>query len=139
MDVANSDLDLLPALFTYRDAVEAGLSRRRLYALRDAGLIEAVARGVLHTCLHRWTRSGPHLAEIALRAPAATLCLTSALVRHGLTDQNPAALDIAIPAGSHRPAMGIPVKWHRFNRRQFNMVGSTFANQPWRDHWYLRC
>lgn len=129
MDVAKSDLDLLPALFTYRDAVEAGLSRRRLYALRDAGLIESVARGIF-TRAHTDESFDLDLAEIALRAPAATLCLTSALVRHGLTDQNPAALDIAIPAGSHRPAMGTPVKWHRFDRKTFNIGRSLLPISP---------
>jgi predicted transcriptional regulator of viral defense system len=120
---------MLPALFTYRDAVEAGLSKRRLYALRDAGLIEAVARGIF-TRAHTDEPFDLDLAELALRAPAATLCLTSALVRHGLTDQNPAALDIAIPVGSHRPEMGIPVKWHRFDRKTFNIGRNLLPISP---------
>jgi predicted transcriptional regulator of viral defense system len=127
--MANGDLDLLPALFTYRDAVGAGLSKRRLYALRDAGLIQSVARGIFT----RTDSSEPFdldLAEIALRVPTATLCLTSALVRHGLTDQNPAALDIAIPAGSHRPAMATPVKWHRFDRRTFDIGRNLLPIRP---------
>lgn len=59
------------------------------------------------------------LAEIAIRAPSATLCLSSALVRHDLTDANPATIDIAVPAGSHRPAVSPPVKWHRFDSGTF--------------------
>lgn len=120
MDVTNGELDLLPALFSYREAVEAGLSKRHLYALRDAGLIESVARGI-------YLRVGSgepfelDLAEIGLRAPDATLCLTSALVRYDLTDQNPAAIDVAVPAGSHRPVMEIPIKWHRFDRKTFDI------------------
>ena len=36
----------LPATFSYTDARAAGLSDRRLYALRDAGLIEPLGRGL---------------------------------------------------------------------------------------------
>jgi predicted transcriptional regulator of viral defense system len=127
--VAYGDLDLLPALFTYRDAVEAGLTKRRLYALRDAGLIEAVARGIFARSDNR-EPFDLDLAEIALRVPAATLCLTSALVRHGLTDQNPAALDIAIPADAHRPALATPVKWHRFARKTFDIGHNILPIRP---------
>lgn len=121
--MAGGDLDLLPAVFTYREAVEAGLSKRRLYALRDAGLIDPVARGIFRR-LDSDELLDLDLAEISLRVPDATLCLTSALVRHDLTDQNPAAIDIAIPAGSHRPAVAAPVKWHRFARNTFD-IGRT--------------
>ena len=122
--MASDDLGRLPALFTYREAIEAGLSKRRLYALRDAGLIESVARGIF-----RRTDSGQSfdldLGEIAMRLPSATLCLTSALVRHDLTDQNPVAVHLAIPAGSHRPAFGFPVKLHIFARKTFDIGRNT--------------
>jgi hypothetical protein len=118
VDMTNSDLDLLPALFTYHEAIEAGIPKRHLYAMRSTGQIEQVARGI-------FMRSDGDelidldLAEIAIRAPSATLCLSSALVRHDLTDANPMAIDIAIPAGSHRPAVSSPVKWHRFSADTF--------------------
>ena len=113
VNLTNSDLGLLPALFTYHEAIEAGIPKRHLYAMRSTGQIEQVARGI-------FMRSDSDelidldLAEIAIRSPNATLCLTSALVRHDLTDANPMAIDVAIPAGSHRPAISPPVKWHRF-------------------------
>ena len=120
MDMASGDLERLPALFTYREAIEAGLSKRRLYAFRDAGLVEPVARGIF-----RRTDSDQSfdldLAEISLRLPGATLCLTSALVRHDLTDQNPVAIDLAIPTGSHRPAFAFPVKLHIFDKKTFDV------------------
>lgn len=111
--MTNSDLDLLPALFTYHEAIEAGISKRHLYAMRSTGQVEQVARGI-------FVRSASDemidldLAEIAIRAPNATLCLSSALVLHDLTDANPMAIDVAIPVGSHRPVVLPPVKWHRF-------------------------
>lgn len=120
MNVASSDLERLPALFTYREAIEAGLSKRRIYAVRDAGLVETVARGIFR----RTDSDQPFdldLAEIAKRLPKATLCLTSALVRHDLTDQNPVAIDLAIPAGSHRPVFSFPVKLHIFDRKTFDI------------------
>jgi hypothetical protein len=120
IDMESDSLGLLPTLFTYHDAIEAGVSKRRLYAMRDAGQIEQVARGI-------FMRSDSDelvdldLAEIAIRAPDATLCLSTALVRHDLTDANPAAIDVAVPSGSHRPVVSPPVKWHRFDTETFTI------------------
>jgi predicted transcriptional regulator of viral defense system len=118
IEMATGYLDLLPTLFTYHEAIEAGVSKRHLYAMREAGEIKQVARGI-------FMRSDSDelidldLAEIAIRAPDATLCLSSALVRHDLTDANPVAIDVTVPAGSHRPAVSPPVKWHRFDAKTF--------------------
>jgi hypothetical protein len=43
------------------------------------------------------------LLLVAERAPLGTLCLTSALARHELTDEIPSACDIALPRGAWRP------------------------------------
>lgn len=43
------------------------------------------------------------LAEVALRAPKAIICLHSALHFHGLTLERPHALWIALPKGVHAP------------------------------------
>jgi hypothetical protein len=88
--------------------------------MRDDGLIEVVARGI-------FKRADTNelvdldLAEVAIRAPDATLCLSTALVRHDLTDENPVAINVAVPAGSHRPAVVPPVKWHRFDVNTFDI------------------
>jgi predicted transcriptional regulator of viral defense system len=118
MDMWRGDLGALPTVFTYHDAIAAGVPERRLYAIRDAGQIEQVARGIF---MHSDNDEAVDLdlVEIAIRAPDATLCLTSALVRHDLTDVNPIAIDIAVPAGSHRPAVSPPVNWHRFDLKTF--------------------
>lgn len=82
------------------------LSDRRLYGLRDAGQILALGGGV-----YRWADAPPaddDLVEIAERVPRATLCLETALARHGLIDAIPAAIDIAVPRGSTRPALRAP-------------------------------
>jgi len=61
------------------------------------------------------------LIEIAIRAPKATLCLTSALARHGLTDEIPAGIDIALPRGQWRPTTRAPAIWHSFNPGTFDL------------------
>jgi hypothetical protein len=81
--------ELLGDTFRYGEAREAGLSGGRLYRLRDAGAIVAVGGGV-----YRWADAPPadlDLIEIAERVPRATLCLETALARHGLIDSIPAA------------------------------------------------
>jgi hypothetical protein len=40
---------------------------------------------------------------IAHRAPRATVCLITALARHGLTDVIPAMIDVALPRGVRHP------------------------------------
>ncbi|MFC0532808.1 type IV toxin-antitoxin system AbiEi family antitoxin domain-containing protein [Phytohabitans kaempferiae] len=113
----------LPALFTRAQARRAGLTDRELYRLRDDGMVEALGYGHF-----RRTDIGalgdPDLLEIAQRAPRSTLCLTTALAQHGLTDEIPAATDVALPRGQHRPATTAPVRWHSFDPETFD-VGRT--------------
>lgn len=105
--------------FTYSEAKEAGVGDKRLYRLRDSGEIIALGGGV-----YRWADAPPadwDLVEIAERAPAATLCLETALARHGLIDAIPAAIDIAVPRGSTRPALSAPCRIHQFAARTFDL------------------
>lgn len=112
-------LAALPATFTYAQARRHGLSDRRLYRLRNQGVIESISRGLFR---RRDAEPGDiDLQEVALRAPWATLCLTSALARHGLTDEIPAAIDVALPRGQHRPVVTPPVAWHLFDRQTFDL------------------
>lgn len=118
--MAETGLERLPAIFEFRDAIAAGFSKHRLYALRASGLIEPIARG-----LYRKTRAEHtvdlDLIEIAKRAPRATLCLTTALAHHDLTDAIPAKIDVALPARAHRPVVVAPVVWHMFDRTTFDI------------------
>ena len=114
----------LPDLFTYREALAAGVTKYHIYALREAHVIEPIARGL-------YRRADPHdlvdldQLEIARRAPRATLCLTTALAHHRLTDANPASLDVALPAGTRRPKVAAPVTWHQFDRSTFEIGRNT--------------
>jgi predicted transcriptional regulator of viral defense system len=118
--LANANLDRLPATFSYREALAAGFTKRGLYALRDNGLIEPIARG-LYRRVDAEAAVDLGLLEIARRAPRATLCLTAALAHHDLTDANPVTIDVALPARAHRPAVTAPVTWHMFDRTAFDI------------------
>lgn len=114
------DLDrlALPAAFTTATALEAGLTRSLIERLVRDGELERLGRGV-------FLRGGSEdmvdtdLVEIAVRAPEATLCLASALARHGLTDEIPASVDVALPREQWPPAVAARVTWHRFAQDTF--------------------
>lgn len=109
----------LPSVFRYTDARTAGISAERLYSYRDLGFVRQIGRG-----LYQWAgdSEGDHdLLEIAHRAPCGTLCLVTALARHGLTDIIPARIDVAIPRGNRVPTLRSPVDIHVFARNTFNL------------------
>lgn len=64
-----------------REARDLGVSKRQLYRWRDDGAIEMLSRGLYRRLSASLVDTD--LIEIAHRAPEATLCPTSALVRHG--------------------------------------------------------
>ena len=104
--------------------MQAGLSKRKLYALRDGGHIELLSRGI-----YRSIDAGPadvDLLATAIRIPKATLCLTSALARHDLSDDIPQQIDLAIPRGTRAPALNAPVLWHRFDPDAFELGRDPF-------------
>ena len=93
---------------------------RRLVA---DGVLERLGRG-----LYRKTDAppgDPDRIEIALRAPDATLCLTSALAHHDLTDAIAAVLDVALPRCRRQPRVSVPVRWHRFQDDTFQVGRQT--------------
>jgi predicted transcriptional regulator of viral defense system len=116
---------VLPPAFTYSQAMAAGISAERLYAYRAQGLIDQIARG-----LYRWADSpeiDQDLLEVAHRAPRGTLCLITALARHGLTDMIPPRIDIALPRGSRIPALRKTIDVHVFARETFDLGREEFA------------
>jgi len=113
-------LESLPPTFTYSEARHRGLSDRRLYALRDQGVIEVLGRGLYRRAAAAAT-ADVDLLEIGYRAPQATLCLASALARHDLTDLIPSSIDIALPRGRRRPRVVAPVTWHAFAPATFQI------------------
>lgn len=114
------ELEALPTVFSYAQAREAGLSQRRIYWLRDHGWIDPLRRGTYRR-LDADIEGDPDLTEIAARAPEGTICLTSALARHDLTDVISGSIDIALPRGRRRPPTAAPVTWHAFAAETFEI------------------
>lgn len=113
--------DQLPTVVRRADLDQLGLSRYRLYELARAGEYEQIAPGIYaRVGVLDDTTAG--LASVALRKPAATLCLLSALSLHDLTDEIPRVSDIALP----RRERGLvttyaKVSWHYFEPTTFTI------------------
>lgn len=99
-----------------------GISDRDLYRMRDRGDVDRIARGIY---AHPGFEADPDLVEIAIRAPKATLCLTSALAFHDLTDDIPGAINVALPRSQRPPKTEAPVTWHRFDSDTFDIGRTT--------------
>jgi predicted transcriptional regulator of viral defense system len=84
------------------EAIRLGIHLRTFYALRDAGEIEQVGRGLFRLSAAP-PLSNPDLVPIALQVPRAVICLISALAHHGLTTQVPHAIDIALSSHAQVP------------------------------------
>jgi len=100
-------------------AGQAGLSRSALYRGTRAGRLDRIARGIYlpsEASAADWDQ-----IEAATRRADATICLTSALAYHDLTDAIPAALDVAIHRGSRTPASTGAIAWHHLDRSTFEI------------------
>lgn len=115
MTTASALLATLPDIFRYSDA-RGQLNERQFRSLIESGEITAISRG-----LYRKAGSigDDDLLEIIAKAPMSTICLRSALSRHGLIDDIPAEFDIAIPRGRWTPHTNAPVRWRHFDKATF--------------------
>jgi len=113
----DESLAALPDTFRYSDALQH-VSERRFRRLIAEGRITALARGL-------YTKSedlgDEDLIEIAAKSPHATLCMRSALARHGLIDDIPGEIDITIPRGSWTPQITVPIRWRHFDAETFEI------------------
>lgn len=115
-------------VFSFGEARIAGLRQREIYQLRDDGVIISMGNG-----LYRWDDTHTQdldLVEIAERVPESTLCLETALSRHGLIDAVPHAIDVALPRGAHRPRFARPVRLHTFDLKTFEIGRETTPVGP---------
>ncbi|WP_238176411.1 type IV toxin-antitoxin system AbiEi family antitoxin domain-containing protein [Kribbella albertanoniae] len=97
----------LPSTFTTAQARQMNLSPRDLATLVGDDAIVELTRGV-----YRRT-DAPETAHLDLlavhtRVPRAVVCGESALALHELIDDIPAAVHIAVPRGTRRPAIAYP-------------------------------
>ncbi len=97
------------------EALARGIHPRTLYALRDNGTLEMVARGFYR--LAALPPAGdPDLTLVAGRIPHGVVCLISALAIYELTTQIPHRIDLAIPRTARYPVCaGAPMTIYRFS------------------------
>lgn len=110
----------LEPVFTLADARASGLRKDQVYSLLAAGEIERAGRGVYL----RPEAIDPVFASLAAATvirPEATMCLTSALAHHDLSDAIPFGTDIALLRGTRYPAGFVHVNWHGFDRATFDI------------------
>lgn len=123
-------LEGMPPTFTTAQARVAGISSRFLAALRERGLVEELSRGVFRRSDAAET-SHADLIAVAIRVPAAVVCLESALALHELIDDIPFAVQVAVPRGAHRPQIGYPpVKVWQFGAPTFDAGRERFEAAP---------
>ena len=90
-----------------KQALALGIAPRTLYAMRDAGLIRQVSRGV-YQLADQELPGNPDLVSVALRVPKAVICLISALHFYSLTTQIPHKVYIALPQAAEKPRLDSP-------------------------------
>ncbi|MBI5364677.1 MAG: type IV toxin-antitoxin system AbiEi family antitoxin domain-containing protein [Planctomycetes bacterium] len=89
------------------ELLRAGLHPRDLYALRDAGELEVVSRGI-YRFADAPPLADPDLVTVAARVPKAVVALISALHFHRLTSEIPHEVSFALPKGTARPKLEWP-------------------------------
>jgi predicted transcriptional regulator of viral defense system len=89
------------------EALRSGIHPRTLYAMRDAGVLERLSRG-LYRITDLPPLGNPDLVAVALKVPAGVICLISALAYHELTTQIPHEVYLALPRGAEPPRLDHP-------------------------------
>lgn len=114
-------LRTLGPVFRSKDAVAAGVAWRDLYALRDAGEILELSRGLFQLADMAGTSHSDFVAVCA-RAPQGMICLDSALAYWDLSDEIPDRVHLAVPEGTHRPTIDYPpIRVHVFQAATFGL------------------
>ncbi len=89
------------------EAIRYGIHPRTLYAMRDAGKLECLSRG-LYRIADLPPLGNPDLVAVSLKIPNGVICLISALAWHELTTQIPHEVYLALPRGTEPPRLAHP-------------------------------
>jgi predicted transcriptional regulator of viral defense system len=89
------------------EALRLGLTRKTLYAMRNAAVLEQLSRGV-YRLKELPPLGSPDLVTISTRIPNGVICLVSALAQHELTTQVPHQVYVAVERGSEPPRVDYP-------------------------------
>ena len=113
-DLANSSLQRAIDVFRKSGGVlrtvevlRAGVHQRTLYAMREAGIVDRLDRG-LYRLADNPPLANPDLVVVAAKAPKGVVCLISALAYHNLTTQIPHEVYLAVQRGSEFPRIEHP-------------------------------
>jgi predicted transcriptional regulator of viral defense system len=102
------------------EAVRLGVHPRTLYAMREAGVLERLGRG-LYRLSDLPPLGNPDLVAVALRVPDGVLCLLSALTFHDITTQVPHEVYVALKRGAE------PTRLEHPPVRVFWFTGKAFT------------
>ena len=101
------------------EAINKGVHPRTLYAMRDAGLLERLDRG-LYRLADLPPLSNPDLIRTAEKIPRGVICLISALHFYDITTQIPHTVSIAMSRGTEPPRLDHPpVRLYWFSGEAF--------------------
>jgi predicted transcriptional regulator of viral defense system len=101
------------------EALKAGIHPATLYAMRDAGTLEMISRGVYRLAGSE-PLGNPDLVTVATRIQEGVICLISALAFHEITTQVPHEVHVAVKRGSEPPRLDYPpIKTYWFSGRAF--------------------
>ncbi len=89
------------------EALNQGIHRRTLYAMRDEGVLERLYRG-LYRLADLPPLSDPDLVTVARKIPQGVICLISSLHFQDITTQIPHAVSIAVNRGTEPPRLTFP-------------------------------
>jgi predicted transcriptional regulator of viral defense system len=104
------------------EALRFGIHPRTLYAMRNAGVLERLSRG-LYRIADLPPLGSPALVAVALKVPTGVICLISALAYHELTTQIPHEVYLALPRGAEPPRLDHPLV------RVFWFTGKAFLHR----------
>jgi predicted transcriptional regulator of viral defense system len=94
-------------LLRTNEALRVGIHPRTLYAMRSAGIVERLGRG-LYRLAEMPPLGNPDLVSVAARVPQGVICLVSALAFHEITTQIPHEVYLALKRGAERPRLAYP-------------------------------
>ena len=99
--------------------LQMGIHPSTLYAMRDAGSLAMVSRGVFRLA-DADPLGNPNLVTVATRIPNGVICLISALAFHEITTQVPHEIYVALQRGAEKPRLNHPpIKIYRFSSQAF--------------------
>jgi len=103
-----------------KDVLSSGIQPRTLYAMRNAGLVERITRGVYR--LANVPRPGnPDFVTVTLKIPEGVICLISALIFFEVSTQVPHEVHVARTKGAEPPRLvHPPVRVFWFSRSAFS-------------------